>query len=152
MAMGLISLALDNRIIQISHIDQGQEPGGGLAYELSNVVSGLPISCAVDTAMFVVDILTTVMQIWRTWIVWSTTGNAVLIILVPVLLFVAFTGVQIAENVILRHPNLYSRQVLPSLPLASQSLSISIASITTILISTRIAIVRRRHIEILDTS
>jgi hypothetical protein len=63
MALGLISLALDNHVIKIAYVDHGNYPGGGFTYQVAQNTSKLSISTASGITMFLMDFLTLAIQV-----------------------------------------------------------------------------------------
>ncbi|KAF9443154.1 hypothetical protein P691DRAFT_764551 [Macrolepiota fuliginosa MF-IS2] len=98
MICGIIFLALATRGAQLSYIDHNTFVGEPIEYQVTYLFS-LPAGIAEDIFSTMIDILTLGIQIWRLWVIYSTTHYALAVIIFPLLLFLCFIAMDIVSMV-----------------------------------------------------
>ncbi|KAF5356750.1 hypothetical protein D9756_006689 [Leucocoprinus leucothites] len=126
-------------------------PGGPLIYE-SLVLYTHP-SYLVSVLFFIMlDWLTMAVQIWRLWILWRTTPIFLYVIVLPVSLLLTCIGADIVVAVNQAHINYFALDYSFAIGLAF----FGIPAVTTITVTSlmvlRLAVIRRRHIDLMGHS
>ncbi|EKM75863.1 hypothetical protein AGABI1DRAFT_131770 [Agaricus bisporus var. burnettii JB137-S8] len=93
MLCGLYSLVSNAWITQDAYIKHGNYPGGPYFYVLATFHA--PVMIAAFTCQIVIDILTSAIQIWRVWVIWSATRYAKPVIVLPVLCLLALAALDL---------------------------------------------------------
>ncbi|KAF7760641.1 hypothetical protein Agabi119p4_10050 [Agaricus bisporus var. burnettii] len=99
MLCGLYFLILNAWVIQDAYIKHANFPGGPFLYEDSTFLTQPAIAVGF-VFQYVVDISTGAIQIWRLWVVWSGTRYVRIVVVLPVLCLLAFTGLQIRSVIL----------------------------------------------------
>ncbi|KAF9447486.1 hypothetical protein P691DRAFT_821014 [Macrolepiota fuliginosa MF-IS2] len=96
MASGIILFALVTKRVQLAYIDHNNSLGAPIEYQFN--IYGLPIGIAESVVNVILDTLTLGIQIWRLWVIYSATQYALIIIIIPLLLFLCFIGTSNISN------------------------------------------------------
>ncbi|KXN84042.1 hypothetical protein AN958_00492 [Leucoagaricus sp. SymC.cos] len=144
MVFGLINLIADTRGIQVSFVGHAGDPGGPLDYYY-HVYQSQGLAHVASVAMFLLRCLLAGTQIWRLYVVWSTSRHLVVIMVLPGLAFLAYVGI-IAYNLAS-----YLNWTLELIVFLTQenTLNLFVDLTVTILIVWRIYAVRRRNSRII---
>ncbi|XP_006455511.1 hypothetical protein AGABI2DRAFT_121428 [Agaricus bisporus var. bisporus H97] len=89
MLCGLYNLVSNAWITQDAYIMHGDYPGGPYVY-IASTFHTRPASAVSLTCQLAIDTLTSAIQIWRLWVIWSATRFAKLVIVLPLLCFLTF--------------------------------------------------------------
>ncbi|EKM81290.1 hypothetical protein AGABI1DRAFT_127302 [Agaricus bisporus var. burnettii JB137-S8] len=99
MLCGLASLITNGWVTQDAYVNHGNNPGGPYQYT-SSICHSLPVIAIGLTCQMLVDILTSAIQVWRVWVILSTTSYGKLLTVLPFLCFLAFTVLQLRTVII----------------------------------------------------
>ncbi|KAF9446269.1 hypothetical protein P691DRAFT_648185, partial [Macrolepiota fuliginosa MF-IS2] len=97
MICGIVFLALNTWMVQLSYIDHNTFPGAAEEYEVAYLFTR-PGGITEGTFNIIIDVLTLGIQIWRLWVIYSTTRYAIAVIILPILLFLCYTGASEASK------------------------------------------------------
>ncbi|KXN83037.1 hypothetical protein AN958_01859 [Leucoagaricus sp. SymC.cos] len=121
LACGLLNLAMDARGMQVSYIDHVDDfKGGGYMYH-AYVYNKQPIGIGSEAVPIVLDCLLLGIQIWRLWVIYSTSRYAIPVVALPTLALVAYVAIEC---------------YLVIIPLAAQAQSKNVATAAVSLIFT----------------
>ncbi|KAF9440653.1 hypothetical protein P691DRAFT_781788 [Macrolepiota fuliginosa MF-IS2] len=90
MICGFVFLALFTQIIQLAYIDHNTSLGEPIVNE--QVLFGQPIGVGQGAFSTVMDALTLGIQLWRLWMIYNATQYAIIIMVLPVLLYLGVIG------------------------------------------------------------
>ncbi|KAJ3560122.1 hypothetical protein NP233_g11037 [Leucocoprinus birnbaumii] len=153
MICGLLNLAVDTRGIQVSWVDHpSSAPGGSFAYQVLTYTRTAIASLGYVTVMLI-ELLTNGTQIWRLSIMWRVSRYHLFIIMIPSLALLGSIVIEIVEicNIISGRPISTDSQ-WPVIAAVRQGMMMFTGLIVTSLISARIALVRRTHIQTMGES
>ncbi|XP_006455506.1 hypothetical protein AGABI2DRAFT_121424 [Agaricus bisporus var. bisporus H97] len=91
MLCGTYNLVINAWITQDAYIKHDDYPGGPYLYVLSTTQSQPALAVALSCQVLIL-IMTSAIQIWRVWVIWSATRYANLVIVLPSLCFLTFTA------------------------------------------------------------
>ncbi|KAF5356809.1 hypothetical protein D9756_006749 [Leucocoprinus leucothites] len=152
MACGLLGLSIDTRDIQASYIDHADFPDhGGFGYSVI-VFGRSPLAVLGYAIGILLDLLTYGVQIWRLWIIWRMSRYSVFIVIMPSLSLFAYTGIMIINFVHIARPDLLRGSINISVVYGSKALVLFVAIFVTLMIISKIAVVRREHVKLLGHS
>ncbi|KAF5350671.1 hypothetical protein D9756_008551 [Leucocoprinus leucothites] len=147
----LLGLVVDVLNIQTSYVDHANYPGGGFAYSV-NVFGVLPIASIGYVMGVIIDILTFGIQIWRLWIIWNASQYRILVMVVPILSLLVFIAIELAQIILIYFPENLTILLTKFLYFGYGSFELFITASVTIFIVIRIALVRRRHVDLMGQS
>ncbi|KAF9445282.1 hypothetical protein P691DRAFT_832633 [Macrolepiota fuliginosa MF-IS2] len=104
MACGTICLVLSARQTQLAYINHNTFPGEPVRFKVE-CLPHLAIGLGRNISGTMVAILTVGIQIWRLWVIYSATRHALIVIILPLLLFLCFVG---CLNLIIRYRTDYN--------------------------------------------
>ncbi|KAF9443105.1 hypothetical protein P691DRAFT_844076 [Macrolepiota fuliginosa MF-IS2] len=148
MICGIVFLVFKTWINQLAYIDHNTFPGAAEEYEKIYMFIQ-PRGITVQTSNIIIDVLTLGIQIWRLWVIYSATRYAIAVIILPLLLFLCFTALDITQ-ITFGPGGTQGEQFAIEVTLTVSQLVIEI--LVTALIIGRLLVVRRRHINIMGWS
>ncbi|XP_006456357.1 hypothetical protein AGABI2DRAFT_122262 [Agaricus bisporus var. bisporus H97] len=151
MLCGLYYLISNAWVIQDAYIKHADFPGGPLVYENSTFLTQPAIAVGL-VCVAVVDISTGAIQIWRLWVVWSGTRFVRIIVLLPVLCLLAFTGksLLLTPSVQTKSTDYESQDSITGT--AELALQAALTILPTILIAGYLVFESRRHRKMIGES
>ncbi|KAF9444353.1 hypothetical protein P691DRAFT_645849, partial [Macrolepiota fuliginosa MF-IS2] len=143
MICGIMYFALTVLGDRLAYIDHNTSIGEPLDYlEIFDFTQ--PSGITLNIFGLLIDVLTLGIQIWRLWVIYSATRYAVVVIILPVLLFLCF----IAMGVINLVPIPVTGDAYETLVVSQLTIEI----LVTVLVVARLLVVRRRHIRLMGAS
>ncbi|KAF9445988.1 hypothetical protein P691DRAFT_674523 [Macrolepiota fuliginosa MF-IS2] len=141
MALGIIYLALLTWTIQLGYIDNNNFLGEPIEYEAA-MFGGQLIGVVQGSLNTIIDCLTLGIQLWRLWVIYLATQYAVIIMILPSLLFLGF--IELFIDV---------KDVPPDFVFTMNiAFQLAFTVLVTLLVIARLLFIRRHHVRLMGAS